>query len=311
MSNLHIGPINAATPTPLTTGGCLDIRSAKRLARRWIDLQLDGVLLLGNMGEGWLVADRDREAFVEIALAEAGDKLTVFVSAADSSRERMREQALRYVSMGVRCVVLTMPRGVSAKKGIADVKAVAECCPVPCCYYDVPAVTGVPLNLMEVSELLSHGNIVALKDSSNNPLLSQALTAPEYRVPGVAILDGVEYRTAYSRALGYDGVIHGGGVLTGRRVRAIWEKAGNGDAEAAKMDRENSLFLGTVYNRLSRPLQNTIGQKYALKLLGVLDNETVLLDQYLDEASKVRIATAVKQHQEWLTCPEPVCAERS
>lgn len=301
MSDLRIGPINAATPTPLTTCGSLDFHSAKRLARRWIELQLDGILLLGNMGEGTLVASRDREAFVDLALAEAGDEMTIFVSASDSSRERMRERALQYASMGAPCVVLTAPRGVSAAKAVADVKALAECCPVPCCYYDAPASTGVALNAEEIFDLLSHGNIVAMKDSSNNALLSQALTAPRYRVPGVAILDGVEYRTAYSRALGYDGVIHGGAVLTGRRVRVIWEMAGNGKAaEARNLDRENALFLGTVYNRFSHPLQNTIGQKYALKLLGVLDHETVLLDQYLDDASKARIAEAVSTSREWI-----------
>lgn len=302
MPDLRIGPINAATPTPLTAGGRLDFHSAKRLARRWIELQLDGVLLLGNMGEGSLVANGDREAFLDLALSEAGGELTIFVSASDSSRERMREQALQYASMGAPCVVLTAPRGVSAAKAIADVKAVAECCPVPCCYYEVPGSTGVALNAGEIFGLLTHGNIVAMKDSSNNPLLSQALTS-RYRVPGVAILDGVEYRAAYSRAVGYDGVIHGGAVLTGRRVRAIWEMAGNGKAaEAMRLDRENSMFLGTVYNRFSHPLQNTIGQKYALKLLGILEHETVLLDQSLDEASKARIAEAVSKDREWIEC---------
>jgi 4-hydroxy-tetrahydrodipicolinate synthase len=264
-------------------------------------MELDGVLLLGSMGEGSLVANQDRQAFLELALAEAGDKLTIFACAADTSRERMREQALLYASMGARCVVLTIPRGVSSRKGVEDVKAVADCCPVPCCYYDVPAATGVPLNAEEIFCLLKHENIVAMKDSSNNPLLSQALTSERYRVPGVKILDGVEYRTAYSKALGYDGVIHGGGTLTARRVRAIWEMGSNGQFdEARELDRENSLFLGTVYNRFSHPLQNTIGQKYALKLLGILETETVLLDQCLDEASKARISAAVEQSREWL-----------
>lgn len=301
MANLQIGPINAATPTPLTACGCLDYGSASRLAARWREVGLDGVLLLGSMGEGSLVANQDRVAFLELALAEAGDQLTIFACAADSSRERMREQALQYASMGAPCVVLAIPRGVSVAKGIADVKAVADSCPVPCGYYEVPAATGVALNAQEIACLLSHENIVALKDSSNNPLLSQALTSEHYRLPGVKILDGVEYRTAYSRAMGYDGVLHGGGVLTARRVRAIWEMGCNGHAaEAMELDRDNSLFLGTVYNRFSHPLQNTIGQKYALKLLGILDSEAVLVDQALDESSKTRISAAVEQNRDWL-----------
>ena len=78
MPDLYIGPINAATPTPFLPGGSLDPASARRLASHWVELHLDGVLLLGNVGEGALIADRDREAFLEIALAEAGDRLTIF-----------------------------------------------------------------------------------------------------------------------------------------------------------------------------------------------------------------------------------------
>src|SRR5579871_2578379 len=166
MTNLRIGPINAATPTPLNTCGRLDYDSARRLAARWLNVELDGVLLLGNMGEGSLIASEDRRAFLELALAEVGDRLTIFACAADTSRERMREQALLYASMGAHCVVLAIPRGVSSNRGIADVKSVAESCPVPCGYYEVPAATGVALNVQEISCLLSHENIVALKDSS-------------------------------------------------------------------------------------------------------------------------------------------------
>ena len=66
--------------------------------------------------------------------------------------------------------MLCTPLGVSSTEGVADVKAVADCCPVPCCYYDVPAATGVTLNLEEIVSVLSHGNIVAMKDSSNSAL---------------------------------------------------------------------------------------------------------------------------------------------
>lgn len=298
---LRIGPINAASPTPLNADGCFDRKSARRLSKHWLDIGLDGVLILGSMGEGSRLSDECREAFVETALEEAGDRITVFASAADLSRERMRERAVRYAGMGVHCVVLCVPPGTAVSKAVADVKAVADSCPVPCAYYEVPANTGITLSLDEILDILSHENIQAMKDSSNNALISQAITSEGYRPRGVPILDGVEYRTAFSFAVGYDGVIHGGAVLTARRVRSIWQKAAEGRIEEAMaMDRENSLFLGTVYNRFSRPLQNVIGQKYALKLLGVLDYETALLDQVLDDGSHRRISEAVEKHRSWL-----------
>jgi dihydrodipicolinate synthase/N-acetylneuraminate lyase len=298
---LPIGPINAATPTPLKEDGTLDAQSARRLCRRWIDVGLDGVLLLGSMGEGPLLSEEVRNAFVARVLEEVGGKLTLFVSAADRTREKMCERARRYAAMGASCVVLCLPPQASVHRAIADVKHVADCCPVPGASDDVPSNTGIPLNLYEILDILSHPNIVTMKDSSANALLAQGITAKEYRVPGVFLLDGCEYRTAFSAALGYDGVVHGGGVLTARKVRCTWNKATAGlMREAVDLDRENSLFLGTVYNRFSRPLQNIIGQKYALKVLGVFDHVGVAADQSLDDESRVRIERAVEQNRTWL-----------
>jgi dihydrodipicolinate synthase/N-acetylneuraminate lyase len=266
-----------------------------------VDLGLDGVLLLGSMGEGPLLPESVRCAFVEIALAEVGERLTIFVSAADVSRERMRERALQYAGMGAHCVVLCLPPRVSLAKAMADVKTVADVCPVPCAYYEVPANTGIALTLHDLLDILKHGNIKVIKDSSENALIAQSLTSKEHRPKGIAILDGCEYRTAYSAALNYDGVLHGGGVLTGRWARDIWNKMKQGQVtEAFAQDREKALFLAAVYNRFARQLQNTMGQKYALKLLGVMDHETVVVDQTLDDASRRRIEAAIAAQRAWL-----------
>jgi len=297
---LTIGPINAATPTPLLPDGSLDRVSAKRLCKRWLDLRLDGVLLLGSMGEGPYLSDATRNAFVEVALQDAGDRLTLFASAGDVSRARMMERALRYADLGVHCVVLFLPPKIPASRAIEDVLAVADACPVPCAYYDVPANTGTPLVVNEILEILSHPNVHVMKDSSNNPLIAQGLTDPELRAEDCRLLDGAEYHTTYSYQLGYGGVLHGGGVLTGKWVRTIWESMRSGRIdEALEMDRRKTRFLASVYSRFSRPLQNTIGQKYALKVLGVFDHEAVVIDQALDDASRARIEQAVEVHREW------------
>ena len=306
MPELRIGPVNAASPTPLDPSSELDVRSARRLCRRWLDVRLDGVLILGSMGEGPLLSEATRIHFVETALEIAGNALTVFVGAADQSFARMRERAVAYAKMGAPCVVICSPPAVTPVRAVADIKRLADACPAPCAYHDVPARTGVVLSLNEILDILSHPNIVAFKDSSGSEVIAQGVTSPVLRPTGVRLLDGVEYRTAFSAALGYDGVIHGGGVLTARCVRAIWDLAkANRFREAVELDRENSLFLATIYNRLSRPLQNTIGQKYALQLLGVFDSPHVAIDQALDAESCTRIEKAVSDRRDWLQPLQP------
>jgi 4-hydroxy-tetrahydrodipicolinate synthase len=298
----RIGPINAATPTPLQNDGGFDSASAVRLCRRWLDIGLDGVLILGSMGEGILLDETVRTAFVQCALDEIGDRLTVFVSAADRTGEAMRSRALHYAAMGAPCIVLSAPLGVTAREAVDCVRRIADVCPVPCAYYEVPSVTGVTLNLAEIAEVLAHPNICAMKDSSNNALIAQAITAPGFRREGMKLLDGVEYRVSYSAALGYDGVVHGGGVITGRGVRRIWAAATGGDMQSAlALDRTNSLCLGAIYNRFSGPLQNISGQKFALKLMGLLADERTMVDQFLDDGAQRRIARALEENSQWLT----------
>jgi 4-hydroxy-tetrahydrodipicolinate synthase len=310
MPELRIGPINAASPTPLGPDGELDLPSAHRLCRRWLEVRLDGVLILGSMGEGSFLSEATRNQFVTTALEAAGNQLTVFVSAADQSFARMRERAAAYAKIGAPCVVLCSPPAVTPARAVADIKRLADACPAPCAYYDVPARTGVVLTLADILDILGHPNIVAFKDSSASEVIAQGITSSALRPAGVSLLDGVEYRTAFSAALGYDGVVHGGGVLTARCVRAIWNLAKqNRFPEAIDLDRENALFLATVYNRLSRPLQNTIGQKYALQLLGVFDSPWVAIDQSLDAASRARIEKAVADYGRWLEPAVPASVD--
>ncbi len=299
MTTLKIGSINAATPTPLKPDGSFDKASAKKLCNRWRDIGLDGVFVLGSMGEGPLLSDEVRNAWVETALQEAGDSLTIFAGAADVSMQRMRERAVRYAKMGAHCVVLCIPPKLSPAQAVADVKAVADVCPSPCAYYDIPENTGTPLVLNEIFDILSHGNIKVCKDSSGSSLINRALNMPEIKPRDVFMMDGNEYQTPYSRLLGYDGVLHGGGVLTGHWVRKIWDLMGQGKiSEAMELDRRKSLFIAKVYNRFSRPLQNAVGQKYALQLLGALDNAAVVNGQTLDDNGRARIKEAVAEYRD-------------
>ncbi|MHC4874556.1 MAG: dihydrodipicolinate synthase family protein [Planctomycetota bacterium] len=163
-------------------------------------------------------------------------------------------------------------------------------------------MTGQTLVLEELLDVLNHKNIIALKDSSGNSLLAQAVTSEEHRPEGVTLLDGNEYQSSFTSQIGYDGMMHGGGVLTCKISKQTWAavKAGNIE-EAIKLDKRKSLCLAAIYNRFSKPLQNTLGQKYALKLLGAFGDEVeVVIDQKLGDTDKTRIEAAVEANKDWL-----------
>src|SRR6185369_826148 len=95
---------------------------------------LDGVLLLGSMGEGMLLDESIRTSFVETALADAGGQLSIFVSVADHTAEQMRERAIRYARMGASCLVLAAPVGISAAEAVKQVLDLCDTSTIPCAY---------------------------------------------------------------------------------------------------------------------------------------------------------------------------------
>ncbi len=302
MSNVELGVIHAATPTPVMPNGELDKAGAKKLFKRMVDIKLDGVLLLGTMGEGSLLPESTREDFVESAVKDLKGKLNLLANASDSSRSRMLAQSKRYEALGVDCIVLCLTPKVSMRKAIEDVHAVAESMDIPCVFYNIPATTGQTPVLDEINEILSHPNIIALKESSGNSLIAQGLTQKNGRPDGVKIFDGDEYRSAYSAMLGFDGVLHGGGVVTAKIVREIWRCGQVSDwMQATELDRLKSLCLAKIYNRFSSPLQNIAGQKYALQLLdGFGEYVDVLADQKLSQSDRGRVEQAVESCRSWL-----------
>ena len=72
MRKPQIGPINAVTPTPLTERVSWIVRLRAAFCRRWIDVQLDGVFILGPHGGGHIVIRSDTDAKAVAAI----EKLT-------------------------------------------------------------------------------------------------------------------------------------------------------------------------------------------------------------------------------------------
>lgn len=298
----HIGPINAALPTPLDTNKNLDEESLRRLCSHCIEIGLDGIFILGSMGEGTLLPESARARAVEIVQEELGSRdIKIFVSAADVSAERMRERAERYASLGADYAILMIPQNLSIEKGIDELHRVADSSEIPCGYYEVPVVTQRALSFNQLKRVLAHDNIHIFKDSSNNALFAQGISEGLLKEANVTTLDGVEFRAAFSARLGYDGVLHGGGALTARRVRRIWQLVSDGRLEEAiELDRRNSLFLAAIYDRFLTATRATIGQKYALKLLTVFSDESLLLDQELDADARERIGAVLSEHHDEL-----------
>lgn len=73
--------------TPFNADGSLDLESLDRLVRFNADLGVDGVTVLGVLGESNRMLDREREALIAQAVAAAGGRTRVIVGASHPGTE--------------------------------------------------------------------------------------------------------------------------------------------------------------------------------------------------------------------------------
>ncbi len=163
--------IPATTPFDSVTGDIAPVHFRNNL-RKWLEEPIDGYVLFGSTGEGVLVEDDEKGKLIEYAreLIPPGLKLIVGITA-DSTRAIVKK-AKKFAELGADAFLIAPPPyfGAYLSSGaLADhYRAIADQAPAPILIYHIPKYTKVVLEPALVGELVRHGNIAGLKDSSGD-----------------------------------------------------------------------------------------------------------------------------------------------
>jgi 4-hydroxy-2-oxoglutarate aldolase len=153
------------------TGDIAPIRLRENL-RRWVQEPIDGIVLFGSTGEGALLDEDEKVRLTAMSrdVVPAGFPLVVGASA-ESTRATAR-LAQRLAAEGADVVLVHPPAYFGPYLPVAALldhfRAVADASPVPVLLYHIPKYTKVTLEPGFVGELMRHGNVAGLKDSSGD-----------------------------------------------------------------------------------------------------------------------------------------------
>lgn len=145
--------------TPFLPDEQLDLASFQRLVRRMGELGVDGVTILGVLGEANRLTDAERDRLIETAVAAAAGRFPVIVGASHAGTAATCALGRRAAELGAGGLMITPSREpVPNEQRIFEYfAAVAEQVPLPIVLQDHPASTqvhmSVPLLLRLVSEL--------------------------------------------------------------------------------------------------------------------------------------------------------------
>lgn len=181
MSNrmLDLHGIFPPIPTPFDETGAIDERALATHIDFLSAFDLSGYVVLGSNGEAVHLSMEERCALVkQVRSLISKDRLLIVGTGCPSTRQTI-EVSKCAADLGADAVLVLPPhyyRGRMTREALTrHFHAVADTVDVPIIIYNMPACTGLDMDVATIAALASHQNIIGLKDSGGNVVKLGAL----------------------------------------------------------------------------------------------------------------------------------------
>jgi dihydrodipicolinate synthase/N-acetylneuraminate lyase len=136
-------------PTPFTAAGDLDLDGQRRVLDCMIDQGVDGICILANYSEQFLLTDAERDTLTDLCLGHVAGRVPVIVTTSHFSTRIAAERGRKAAAAGAQMLMLMPPyhgTGLRADETgmIEHFARVAEAAGIPIMVQDAP-LSGVPL----------------------------------------------------------------------------------------------------------------------------------------------------------------------
>ena len=187
--DLRSGVFNI-TPTPFHPDGSLDLPSVKTLTEFTIGCGVDGLTILGVLGEADKLLDAERDLVISATVEAAAGRVPVCVGTTHAGTFACASLSRRAQQLGAAAVMvappkLARPTDAALRRHYLTVAAATD---LPVVVQDHPTSSGVPMTvdfLARLGEEAPSCRFVKLEDEPTPPKLTQLLTAnPKLRIYG-------------------------------------------------------------------------------------------------------------------------------
>lgn len=160
-----------AATTQFTTDLSLDIAACQRVMTALVDDGVDGLVLLGTVGENNSLLPDEKRLVLRAAVEALGERVPLVAGVSELSTDRAIAYAKDAEEIGVDALMV-LPAMVyvpTADELCAHFKAVAEATSLPIMLYNNPPAYRVSIEVDALERLAEIPNIVALKESAPDP----------------------------------------------------------------------------------------------------------------------------------------------
>ncbi|MGN6548883.1 MAG: dihydrodipicolinate synthase family protein [Pararhizobium sp.] len=144
-------------PTPFTETGALDLDGQRRVLDCMIDQGVDGICILANYSEQFLLSDEERATLTRLCLEHVGGRVPINVTCSHFSTAIVEARAREAASLGAAMIMLMPPyHGATAMIDEAAVlshfERAAAAADIPVMVQDAP-LSGVALRVAFLAEM--------------------------------------------------------------------------------------------------------------------------------------------------------------
>ena len=237
LSNPRYRGIFPVVPTTFHEDGRLDLVSQQRCLDFMIDSGVDGLCILANFSEQFLVSDEEREILTRTALEHVAGRVPVIVTTTHTSTRICAERSRRAQDMGAAMVMVMPPyHGATFRFGEAQVQSfyqgLSDAITIPIMIQDAPAA-GTPLSpafLARMAREIEQVSYFKMETAGAASKLRELIALGGEAIEGP--WDGEEAITLLADLeAGATGTMTGGGFADG--IRPIIEAHRAGDKDLA------------------------------------------------------------------------------
>ena len=281
MPNSEIRGVIVPILTPLNPDETVDTGSLRRLVNYLIDNGVHGIWASGTTGEFAALPDKQRLITVETVVDEVAGRVPVIGNVSGGSTQLSINLALAVQEMGMDAVAVTPPYYYpNAQDELLDhYRYISDRSGMPLWVYNIPQTVKTAVAPGTIATLAREGAVVGVKDSSGaGELLAELNVLCEQGDLQLLRFLGTVFRVTTAGSVGVHGVIPGIANLVPNASARGWEAGEAGDAATVKECNAKLLIAGKIaaLAKGGGPTAASFsGMKSALKIMGVLDSDTV------------------------------------
>jgi 4-hydroxy-tetrahydrodipicolinate synthase len=162
-------------PTPFAADGALDLASLAQLTDFLVRLGVDGLVVLGVMGEAPKLSESEQEAVITTTVRAADGRIPVFAGAGAAGTDLAVQKCTRALELGAAGLLVAPPPVQKDSVIFEYYLQIDAAVDKPIILHDYPAATGIQLSPELVVRLHSefrHVDVIKLEETPSAPKVS-------------------------------------------------------------------------------------------------------------------------------------------